>query len=86
VPLLGNQDQANRGIDWPAIVRTLLVQVVVVLALSGAVVFYLNWSSDAAWQEFMLAGESSAPDPNHQAQSSTPVHVAKGQIVCRPKK
>ena len=73
MPTLGNSGQPNRGIDWPAIARTLLVQVVVLLALSGAFIFYLNWSSDVAWQEFIEASEPSAADPNHHAPSAAPV-------------
>jgi hypothetical protein len=82
VPSLGNPRQPNRGIDWPAIARTLLVQVLVLLALSGAVIGYLNWSSDVAWQEFIEASKPSLPDPSHHPQSSTPVHAVKGQMVC----
>jgi hypothetical protein len=82
VPSLGNPRQANRGINWPAIARTLLVQVLVLLALSGAAMVYLNWSSDAAWQEFIEASTPSVSDPNHHAQSSTPVLKVKGQMVC----
>ena len=87
MPTLGNPrqpnpGQTNSGIDWPAMARTLLVQVVVLLALSGAFIFYLNWSSDVAWQEFLEASEPSAADPNHHAQSSGPVQTVKGQMVC----
>jgi alkyl hydroperoxide reductase subunit AhpC len=71
---LGYQNQVNRGIDWPAIVRTLLVQLIVMLALSEAVIFYLNWSSDVALQEFIDA-----------SKSSVPVQAVKGQIGCRRK-
>ena len=42
--------QSNtRSIDWLRIVRILLVQVLVLVALAGAVVWYVNWSSEAAW-------------------------------------
>ena len=82
MPTLGNPRQPNRGIDWPAIARTLLVQVVVLLALSGAFIFYLNWSSDVAWQEFLEASEPSAANANRHAQSAAQVQTVKGQIVC----
>jgi hypothetical protein len=82
VPTLGNPRQPNRGIDWPAIARTLLTQVVVLLALSGAFIVYLNWSSDIAWQEFLEASEPSVTAPNHHAQSSARVQTVKDQIVC----
>jgi hypothetical protein len=82
VPTLGNPRPPNRGIDWPPIARTLLVQVVVLLALSGAFIFYLNWSSDVAWQEFIAASEPSVAAPNHHAQSAAPIQTVKDQIAC----
>jgi hypothetical protein len=45
----------NRGISWSGIGRTLLVEILVLLALSFAVVRYLEWSSDANQAEFMSA-------------------------------
>jgi uncharacterized protein involved in cysteine biosynthesis len=42
---------------WPSIVRIIILEILVLLALSGALVFYLNWSSEAAVSEFMT-GES----------------------------
>jgi hypothetical protein len=60
---------------WPSIARILLIEVLVLLALSGAVVGYLNWSSEAAWAEFMAASEQSAQAPNpslHAVKSQTP--------------
>jgi uncharacterized protein involved in cysteine biosynthesis len=38
---------------WPAIVRIIILEIVVLIALAGALVYYLNWSSDAAVSEFM---------------------------------
>ena len=49
MPSPGNQSPENPGINWLAVVRILLVQVLVLLALSGAIIGYLDWSSDAAW-------------------------------------
>src|ERR1700740_3637256 len=54
VALSGNQS-SQRGIDWLAIVRILLMQVLVLAALSAAFVGYVNWSSDRAWEEFIAA-------------------------------
>jgi hypothetical protein len=85
VPFPVDQNPKDRGIDWPAIVRTLLVQVLVLLALSVAFVRYVNWSSDAAWAEFTAAGRSSVVDPKLHAQSATPVQIVKGQKLCTPK-
>jgi hypothetical protein len=53
----------------------LLIEVLVLVALSGAVVGYLNWSSEAAWAEFMAASAQSAQAPNaslHAVKSQTP--------------
>jgi hypothetical protein len=77
-----NQSQQNRGIDWPAIVRTFLVQIVVLLALAGAFIGYVNWSSDASFQEFIEASQPSAREPGPRPQASIPVHAVKGQATC----
>jgi hypothetical protein len=63
VPSLRNNSPEKRGIDWPAIGKTLLIQLLVLLALSAAFVRYLNWSSDAAWAKL-------------QPQSATSVRAA----------
>jgi hypothetical protein len=85
VPLPGNQSRENRGINWLLIARTLLVQVLVLLALSGAFIRYVNWSSDRALAEFMSAGEPSAASPSHHTQSATPVQNVKGKGHCARK-
>ena len=43
---------------WPAIVRIIILEIVVLLALAGAFVYYLNWSSEAALADFMAASRS----------------------------
>ncbi len=82
MPSRSNQSPENRGIDWLAILRTLLIQVLVLLALSGAVIRYLNWSSDTAWAEFVAASKSSVLDPGHRPPSSAPVQTVKHQAPC----
>jgi hypothetical protein len=72
----------NPGIDWPGILRTLVVQIIVLLALAGAVVGYLNWSSDVNVTEFMAASQSSAHGPMQRPPSPTPVQTVKGQGHC----
>jgi hypothetical protein len=72
----------NRNIDWLGIVRILLLQVLVLLALAGAAVWYLNWSSDVAWKEFISANKPPVSSPNHHPQSSAPVQTVKGKAVC----
>jgi predicted permease len=83
---LNSQRQSNRGIHWPAIVATLLVQLMVVLALSVATAFYLEWSSDANQAEFAgAAGSSTASNSNHLPEVSIPVRTVRGRAGCDPK-
>jgi hypothetical protein len=82
VPSLRSQSPENRGIDWLGIVRTLLVQVLVLLALSVAVIGYLNWSSDAAWSDFIAASKASALEPKHRQHSAVPIQTVRGQTIC----
>jgi hypothetical protein len=42
--------------SWPALVRIIILEILLLLALCGALVIYLNWSSDAAVSEFTAAG------------------------------
>ena len=44
---------------WPAIVRIIILEIVVLLALGAALVYYLNWSSEAALSEFMAKSGAS---------------------------
>jgi hypothetical protein len=74
--------QTNRGIDWPAIIGILAIQLAVLLAVAGAVIFYLDWSSDAALAEFMTATKSSASAPNHPPQPPTAIQPVKGKTSC----
>jgi hypothetical protein len=58
-----SQTGQNSGPDfwlsfWPSIVRIIILEIVLLLALAGALVFYLNWSSEAAVSEFMATGSS----------------------------
>jgi TRAP-type uncharacterized transport system fused permease subunit len=80
--LLRSQGSENRGIDWLGIVRTMLIQVIVLLALSVAVVGYLKWSSDAAWREFNAASKASALEPKHHQHSAIPVQAVGGRPAC----
>lgn len=45
--------------SWPAIVRIIVLEIVLLLALAGAFVYYLNWSSEAALADFLAASRSS---------------------------
>jgi hypothetical protein len=77
-----NPNQSKAEIGWLGIVETLLLQVLVLLALSAAVVRYVNWSSDAAHAEFTAAGKPALSGPTQQPQPAAPVEVAKGQKAC----
>jgi len=57
--LVGNNQEGQNSRSeswlsfWPPIVRLIVLEIVVLVALAGALVFYLNWSSEAAVSEFM---------------------------------
>ena len=53
-----NQTPQTRGMDWVAIERTLVLQVLVLLAFAGAFIRYVNWSSEIAFAEFSAASKS----------------------------
>ena len=82
VPSLDNQHTDNRSSRWLGIVRTAMVQVMVLLALSVAVVYYLDWSSDKAWEDFLAAGKSEGLMLKSQLQSVMPVHRVSGKAPC----
>jgi hypothetical protein len=85
VPTLSDQHPQNPGINWLAVMRTLLFQVLVLLALAVAFAGYVEWSSNETWAEFVAASTPSALEPGHQAQTSTAVHTVKNQTPCKPK-
>lgn len=64
---------ARQGL-WAAIVRIFVVEVFVLLLLAGAIVGYLDWSSNVAWAEFNAASKLSAPNASF--------HPVKGQTPC----
>lgn len=77
--------QTKPRIDWPAIVGILAIQLAVLLALSCAVIFYLDWSSDAALAEFMVTTKSPASGLNHPWQPPTAIQPVKGKTTCSRK-
>lgn len=77
-----NQSKMNRNIDWLGIIRTVLVQVLVLLALTGAAVWYLNWSSEVALKEFIGADKPTVSSPNRLPQSQAPVQTVTGKTAC----
>jgi hypothetical protein len=74
------QNAQSRGSNGRAIVATLLVQVLVLAAVSVAAVYYVNWSSQAALAEFVGAVKPSVPD--HARRFSSPIQPVKGQMSC----
>jgi uncharacterized membrane protein len=56
--------------SWPAIVRLIILEILLLLALAGAFVYYLNWSSQVAMSEFIAAGKA-------------PLHAIKDRAPCR---
>jgi hypothetical protein len=73
-------NRSKPELGWLGIVEAMLFQVLLLLALSAAVVSYVNWSSDAAQADFTAAGKPAlfAPAP----QPATPVEIVKGQKTC----
>jgi hypothetical protein len=69
-----NMRTANAQGFWASIARIFLVEVLVLVALSGAVVFYLNWSSEVAFAEFLAASQT--------AGSSQVIHPLTLQRPC----
>jgi flagellar basal body-associated protein FliL len=72
--------QNNRGIDRSRIAAIALIQLVVLLAISGAAIFYLDWSSGVAQAEFMRAMEPSMTV--RPPQSPAPVQSVKARAAC----
>jgi hypothetical protein len=77
----GNQEPGDRASHWLAVVRTLIVEILVLLALSGAAIAYLDWSSDVNWTAFIAASQTSGLALNHRPDA--PVQAAKAQAPCR---
>ena len=82
MPSPDNPHRGKPALGWLVVVESLLLQVLVLLALSAAVVSYVNWSSDAARAEFTAAGKPALSGPTQQPQPSEPVQIVKGQKVC----
>jgi hypothetical protein len=72
----------KHGIDWPGVVGILAIQLAVLLALSCAVIFYLDWSSNAALAEFMVTTKSSASGLNNPGQPPIAIQQVKGKTTC----
>jgi hypothetical protein len=80
MPSSEGQSGQSRGINWRGILVTLLVQVLVLIAVSVAAVAYVNWSSQAALAEFFGAPKPLVSD--HSRRLSSPIQSVKGRTSC----
>jgi hypothetical protein len=69
MPSLDRPSTQRHGSYRLEIVRILLVQGLVLVAVSIAVLYYINWSSDAALAEFLGAVSNQSPQPPKLTQS-----------------
>jgi hypothetical protein len=81
MPSPDNPHRTKPALGWLGIVESLLLQVLVLLVLSAAVISYVNWSSDAAQADFTAAGKPALFAPA-QPQPAAPIEVVKGQKTC----
>jgi hypothetical protein len=50
------------------------------LALSAAIVYYLQWSSDANWAEFVVASQTTGLARQHRPHPAALVQAGKCQL------
>jgi hypothetical protein len=60
----------NRQINWRGLGATAVIELLVLLAIAFSVVRYIEWSSEAALAEFMIATTPSASDTKHSGEFS----------------
>ena len=65
------------GIDWLGIKKTFVVQIVILLAVSVAVLQYINWSSRVAQAEFAHAIRPMMLDQSSPYKQLGPVTIAR---------
>jgi hypothetical protein len=81
MPSFDHASRNNTADYWSAVTGILSIQIVVLFALSVAVIVYLNWSSKAAVREFTATGSPTVSQPSHLPQSS-PLQQAKNRTAC----
>lgn len=64
---------------WPSIVRIAVIEVVLLLALAGVFIAYLNWSSEASFAEFLAASQAA----NQAAQPAPSLPLNEVQAPCK---
>jgi hypothetical protein len=72
----------NDGIRPPAILVIAAMQLIVLLALSQLVAFYLTWSSDAAVAEFMATAKPASSAQSYSPQQSSPATAEHRRKIC----
>ena len=82
MPSIIDKSNLNRENLRLGIARTVVIQALVLLALAVAVVWYVNWSSEAAVSEFMNADKPPVSSLNHHSMSSIPVQTARVKAIC----
>ena len=71
-----NEDTESRWGFWTSIARIFVIEVLVLIALAGAIIGYLNWSSEVAWSEFLAASQMAA------AGSHSALQAVKQRLRC----
>lgn len=77
-----NQSLPDRGFDWPGIARIASLQILVLLGLTAAVVRYISWSSNAAWEEFSGLSKPAALGAKSHPRSPTSGETVKRGGSC----
>ena len=73
----------GKGFNRPGIVKNLLAQTVVLIAVSAATVFYLDWSSHAAQAEFAAKFKPPVTDQGPASYSGVSVQSLRAKrIAC----
>ena len=73
-----NQSLPPRGFDWPGIARIASLQILVLLGLTAAVVRYISWSSNAAWEEFSGLSKPALETKSHPRSPPAGETVTRG--------
>jgi hypothetical protein len=77
-----NQSLRTRGFDWLGIARIAILQILILLGLTTAVVRYVNWSSEVAWEEFSGVSKPAALEAKAHPRSATPGEPVKRRGSC----
>jgi hypothetical protein len=81
MPLFDQGSRNNNGSYWSRTAGILAIQLAVLFALSVAAIVYVNWSSDAAFAEFIASGKPSTAEPSLLPQP-IPLQQVKRRTSC----